>query len=185
MSRSIRGQKGGDASLSFKGRHSQLWGARKTAGLLVWHLDLWPPHPKVRMPVAKSIIISVTLSLNENRIQVFTSKSEGSLCCFSCTFSRSFCRSSSRQSISVTGNACCCVSSLMLTTKSTSEVSSKQPSCCWPDPLTIMTSKAIWTSGLPRDCSIFLRYQGGKKKKPHQTKRSSQCYALDPPGLLL
>lgn len=70
--------------------------------------------------------------------------------------SRLFCLLSWAQSISVMGKACCCVSSLTLTTKSTSDVSSKHPSCSWPEPLTRTTSRAMWTSGLPRDCSIFL-----------------------------
>lgn len=85
-----------------------------------------------------------------------TSVSQATLGCLSCTTSRPLCSWSCAQSISVTGKACCWVSSLTLTTKSTSDVSSRQPSCSWPEPLTRTTSRAMCTSGLPRDWSIFL-----------------------------
>lgn len=85
-----------------------------------------------------------------------TSVSQATLGCLSCTTSRPLCSRSCAQSISVTGKACCWVSSLTLTTKSTSDVSSRQPSCSWPEPLTRTTSRAMCTSGLPRDWSIFL-----------------------------
>lgn len=93
-----------------------------------------------------------------------TSTSQATLGCLSCTVSRLLCLLSCAQSISVTGKACCCVSSLTLTTKSTSDVSSKHPSCSWPEPLTRTTSRAMWTSGLPRDWSIFL-FQKGKGRR--------------------
>lgn len=71
---------------------------------------------------------------------------------------------------SVMGKACCWVSSLTLTTKSTSEVRSRQPACSWPDPLTMITSRAMWSSGRPRDCSIFLQFQ----------RATMEMFKLDP-----
>ena len=95
-----------------------------------------------------------------------TSASQATLGCLSCTMSRLLCSRSCAQSISVTGKACCWVSSLTLTTKSTSDVSSRQPSCSWPEPLTRTTSRAMCTSGLPRDWSIFLRQRRKVRPQP-------------------
>lgn len=66
---------------------------------------------------------------------------------------------------SVMGKACCWVSSLRLTTNSTSEVRSRQPACSWPDPLTMITSRAMWSSGRPRDWSIFLRSESRARRE--------------------
>lgn len=95
-----------------------------------------------------------------------TSASQATLGCLSCTMSKLLCSRSCVQSISVTGKACCWVSSLTLTTKSTSDVSSRQPSCSWPEPLTRTTSRAMCTSGLPRDWSIFLHQRRKVRPQP-------------------
>lgn len=79
---------------------------------------------------------------------------------------------------SVMGKACCWVSSLRLTTNSTSEVRSRQPACSWPDPLTMVTSRAMWSSGRPRDWSIFLWSESRASREGWTLETTYNIYSM-------